>query len=165
MATLTHTQPKIGHTHPHPLTFTIKEVTLTQTRPHQAKKMSHSPTTTHTKPQKRPHSPTPTHTQPRKGHTHPYPPTPSQKMVMPTHTQPKKGHKYLHPAKKKSHPVKRRSHPPTHNWKKECHMSSFLKKIDLLNLFWLNTFQTAFESIVCLFVFKNYLTTYQKIQR
>ena len=71
----------------------------------------HTPTLTHThlRPaKKRSHSPTPTHTQPKKGHTHPHPPTPSQKRSHP----PTLSHKKVTP-----------THTPTHNWKKECHVS------------------------------------------
>ena len=96
--THTYSHPaKKGHTHPHP-----------------AKNMSHSPTPTDTQPKKRSHSPTPsqkkvitTHTRPGKGHIHPHP---AKKMVTNTHTHP--------------HPAKKWSHPPTHNWRKECHVSN-----------------------------------------
>ena len=54
------------------------------------------------------HSSTPTHTQPKRGHTHPHLPTPRWK---------------------RSHPAKRRSYPPTHNWKKECHVSNTYIKL------------------------------------
>ena len=89
----------------------------------------HSPTLTHTQPekghthphatipsQKRWHPSTPTHTQPEKGHTHPHPSTPSQIKVTLTHTHPytakKRSHSSTHthtqPKKGHTHP-----HPPT----------------------------------------------------
>ena len=105
------------------------------------------------------HSPTPTHTQPKKvalTHTHPHPAKKRSHSPTLTHTQPKK-----------VTPSHKTSWPPTHNWKKECHVSNTYVKIfhfhnisrclqDLpVHLFPLNTFETAFESIVCLFVFNN----------
>ena len=93
-----------------------------------------------------------------------------------TKTQLKKGDTHPHPAKKKSHPF-------THNWKKECDACntwyirekySFLTKLvdvfilrkgRLVNLFSLNTFKTAFESIVCLFLtIANYILENSKVK-
>ena len=105
-----------------------------------------------------------THTQPEKGHARPHPPTISQKMV--TSSQ-------------------KRSHLPTHNWKRECHMSNtyirekyslftiladvFISEIDWpVQLFLLTTFEVAFKSILCLFVcfqqIANYISENSKVK-
>ena len=135
-------------THPHLPTLDQKKVTLTHTHPHPVKKRSHSPTRTHIQTKKMPHSPTSTHTHP--------------------------------------HSARKRSHPPTHNWKKECHVSNtwyICEKYSLVtiladvlifekdwpvNLFLLNTIETGFKSIVCLFVcfqkLANYISKKSKIK-
>ena len=139
---------------------------LTHTHPHPAKKRSHSPTTTYTKP--------------RKGHTHPHLPTPSQKKVTLTHTHPKKvtlTHTHPHPDKKgQAKPKEGHTHPHITE-KKNVMCLTHTYKYSLLTIlagvfifekdwpvriFLLNTFEMAFESIVCLFVFNNYLTTYNR---
>ena len=138
----------------------------------------HSPTPTHTYP----HSPTPTHIQSKKGHTHPHPPTPAkkrsysptptQKNVTIIHTHPhlaKKGHTHPYPPtprEKRSHPTKRSSYPPTHNRKKECHVSkTYVKVFPFHNIssclhFWKRLTSSSFSIeyfwngiwIYCLFV-------------
>ena len=106
------------------------------------------------------HSPIPTHTQPKKGHTHPLPATPGQEKVTLTHTHPhldKKGH---------TQPKEGHTHPHiteiknvtclTHTYKYSLFTilaGVFIFEKDWpVHLFLLNTFETAFESIVCLFV-------------
>ena len=126
--------------------------TPAHTHPHQAKKRSHSPTPSQEKV-------TLTHTQPRKGHTHPHPPTPSERKVSLTHTHP-------HPDKKGyTQPKGGHTHPhiaeimnvtyPTHTYKYS--LFTILAGVITFEKDWpvhlilLNTFETAFESIVCLF--------------
>ena len=109
---LTHTHT---HTHPHPAKKRSHSPTPTHIQPN---KMSHSPTPTHTQPKKKSHSPTPTHIEPYKGHTHPHPPTPSQKKVTLTHTHPHqtKSHTYPHPPTPSQKMV-----TPTHTQPKKGH--------------------------------------------
>ena len=135
--THTHLHPvKKGHTHPYPPTLN----------------------------RKRSHSPTPTHTQPKKGDTHWHPPTPSQKIkVTLTHIHPqpdKKGH---------TQPNEDHTHPHiteiknvtclTHMYKYSLFTTLagvlISEKDWPVHCFLLNTFKTALESIVCLFVFNN----------
>ena len=107
---------KPTHTYPYPPTPSQKKVTPTNTHLHPAKKRSHPPTLTNN--------------QPEKGHTDPHPPTPSPKKVT-------KGHTHPHPPTTRlimSHPAKRRSYPPTHNWKKECHVSNTYVKYSLFTI-------------------------------
>ena len=99
-------------------------------------------------------------------------------MVMPAHTHPQPAKKWLHPAKKMLH-------LPTHNWKRECHMSNiyirekyslftfladvFFFEIDWpVQLFLLTTFEVAFKSILCLFVcfqqIANYISENSKVK-
>ena len=137
-----HTQPEKGHTHPHPAKSKSYPPILSQnkgqTHPHPAKKKA-----------------TPTQIQPKK--------------VTFTNTQSKKvtnTHTHPHPAKKWSHPTQNRSQPPTHNWKKECHMSDtsyicenyssfailrvfFFEKDLPVPLFLLNSFEAANFLFVC----------------
>ena len=155
MSHLNQTQFRNSHTHLHPAkkkshppTPSQENVTLTYTYSHPAKKMI--PTHTHPHPTRK--NVTPTHTQSRKGRKHLHPPTPAPKVV--TSSQ-------------------KRSHPPTNKWKKEHHVSHtwyMREKYSVLtilagvficgkdwpvNFYLLNTFERAFESIVCLFVFNN----------
>ena len=105
-----------------------------------------------------------TQTHPKISHTHLHLPKPSQKKQW-SHPA-KKSNTRPHPAKKWQHPPKERSYSPTH---KESHMSNtwyihekyslftilagvFISETDWhVNLFLLNTFETAFQSIVSLF--------------
>ena len=159
--TPTHIQPKKGHHHPHPSTSSQKKVTLTYTHLHPAIKRSRSPTLTHT--------------QPRKGHKHPHTLHPAKK-VTPIHTQPKKSSQTptaTHTQPKSGHTQSKKGYTHPHNWKKECHVTNtwyirekyslfailagvfILEKDWPVNFFILNTFETAFKSIVFLFVFNN----------
>ena len=118
----------------------------------------------------------PTNTQLKTAHTYPHP---AKKKATPTQIQPKKvtftntqskkvtnTHTHPHPAKKWSHPTQNRSQPPTHNWKKECHMSDtsyicenyspfavlgvFIFEKDLpVHLFLLNSFEAANLLFIC----------------
>ena len=136
---LTHTYPHSPTTNEKKITLTHtqpKKVTLTHTYPYSTKRRSHSSTLTHTR--KKMVIPT---------HTHPQPP---KKKVTPTQTQPSKGHKHPYLPT----PTQKWSHQPTHNWKKEYHVSNtwhirekypfsqysqvflFLKKTDLLIFFY-----------------------------
>ena len=131
----------------------------------------HSPTPTHTYPQPltstptqpkightHPHPPTPSQ---KKGHTYPYPPIPSQKKVTLTTTQPQS-------TKKRSN-----SATSTHIQIKEGHIYPHVTEIKNVTclthtykyslftilagvfIFEKDNFETAFESIVCLFVFND----------
>ena len=103
------------------------------------------------------------HTQPEKGHTHPHP---AKSKSYPPILSQNKGQTNPHPAKKWSHPTQNRSQPPTHNWKKECHMSDtsyicenyspfailrvfFFEKDLPVPLFLLNSFEAANFLFVC----------------
>ena len=126
--------PTLTHNHSHPPLPSQKQVSLTHTHPHQVK---------------------------RKGHTYPYPPTPSQKKVTLTTTQPQS-------TKKRSN-----SATSTHIQIKEGHIYPHVTEIKNVTclthtykyslftilagvfIFEKDNFETAFESIVCLFVFND----------
>ena len=130
--------------------------TPTHTHPHTTKKSSHSPTPTYSKPRK-------DHTQPKKGHTQPQPLTPSQKKVTLTHThpdpdkkghtQPKEGHPHTHITEIKN--IMCLTHTYKYSLFTKLAGVFIFEKDRPVHLFLLNTFETAFESIVCLFVFNN----------
>ena len=106
--------------------------------------------------QKRSHSLILTHTQPKKvtlTHTHPHPAKKRWNLSTLTHTQPKEDHTYPHITEIKN--VTCLAH--TYKYSLFTILSGvFIFEKDWpVHLFLLNTFKTALESIVCLFVFNN----------
>ena len=151
---LTYMQSKKIHTDPYAPTPSQEKVTLTQMQP---KKGSYAPTPT----KKRSCPPTFTHTQPKKDSYPPHLPSPIQKMV--TSSLEKVTHPHITEGKNVTCKT-RDLYLKSIIFSQYQQVSSFLKKIPV-HFFLLNTFEAAFESIVCLYVFNNQLTTYQKIEK
>ena len=108
--------------------------------------------------------------------SHSHPPTPSRKKVKLTHTHPhpaKKRSQAPTPSQKNGHTQLKKGHTHPYKTERKCHLSSkwyirenyclsiILARVLLfdkdwpVNLFLLNIFETAFESIACLFVFND----------